>query len=162
MRPLSVEVIVRVEKKRRRWYPLIGLLLACTWVDGCSSGGEPYKEESNLRGLAAYYSQYTAANRGQMPPNEKAFKDFIKAERTARNAPAGDADINAILVSNRDGKPFVIRYRADKSWPYREIVVYEQEGQGGTRHVATLMGGYEEMSDEQLQSQKVAPVAAKQ
>jgi hypothetical protein len=125
------------------------------------SPSEPYTEESNLRALAAYYSQFVAANRGQMPPNEKALKEYIKAERTARKLPAGDADVESFFVSNRDGKTFVIRYRGDKSWPYGEVVAYEQQGADGTRHVATLMGGYEEMTEEQFQGKKVSPVAAK-
>jgi hypothetical protein len=152
------EVNVIIKKKPRRWFPPIAL--ACALAAGCSSGSEPYKEESNLRALAAYYTQYTSANRGQFPPSEKALKEYIKAERAGRGVPAADADINALFVSNRDGKPFVIRYRTDKSWPYGELVAYEQEGQGGTRHVATAVGGYDEMSEERFQSQKVAPVAA--
>jgi hypothetical protein len=137
------------------------LLLACAIADGCATSSEPYNEESNLRALAAYYSQYAAANRGQMPSNEKAFKEYIKAERTARGEAATDADVESFFISNRDGKPFVIRYRGDKSWPYGELVAYEQFGEGGMRHVATLMGGYDEMTEEHFQSKKVPPVAAK-
>jgi hypothetical protein len=144
---------VSVEQKQREWSLPITLMLACTLAGGCSSGSEPYTEESNLRALAAYYGQYVAANRGQLPPNEKAFREYIKAERTARGVPASDADVDAFFVSNRDGKPFVIRYRGDKSWAYGELVAYEQQGAGGNRHVATLMGGYEEMAEEQFQKQ---------
>jgi hypothetical protein len=141
-----------IEQEKRHWSLIIALLVTCTLADGCSSGSEPYNEESNLRALAAYYSQYSAANRGQTPPNEKAFKEYIKAQRTARGLSASDADVDEFFVSNRDGKPFVIRYRSDEAWPHGELVAYEQEGAGGTRHVATALGGYEEMTEEQFQN----------
>jgi hypothetical protein len=158
----TIEVPLNFGTNARRSIRPVALLLTCLLAPGCSSDSGPYKEESNLRALAAYYSQFNAANRGQIPANEKAFKEYIKAERSARGLPAGDEDVNAFFVSNRDGKPFVVRYRGDKSWPYGDLVAYETEGSGGTRHVATLMGGYEEMSEEQFQNKKVSPVAAKQ
>jgi hypothetical protein len=117
---------------------------------GCAES-EHEEEESNLRSLAAFYNQYRAQHRGQMPANEKDFKDFI--------AKSGSTNVDSLFISNRDGKPYVIKYRGDKSWVPREIIAYEQEGRDGTREVATVVGGYEKLSEQDFQNQMTAPAA---
>jgi hypothetical protein len=125
---------------------------------GCSTReGEDHK--TNLRGLAAYYSQYCARNGGQLPSNEKALKEYISADLTATGAPTSTETIDAMFVSNRDGKPFVIRYGEDKSWQYPNLMAYEQEGRNGMRHVGYAMGGVDVLSEEQLSRIQVPSTA---
>jgi hypothetical protein len=144
----------------RGHHPLTVALCFCGAIAaGCSSdtGGE---HQSNLRGLAAYYSQYKAKNRGQVPPSEKVFKDYIAAELSAAGAPTSADKIDAMFVSNRDGKPFVVHYGGDKAWAYADLLAYEQEGRDGIRHVAYALGGVESVSEEQF-GRMAAPSAAK-
>jgi hypothetical protein len=134
------------------------LLLACALAGGCATrAGEEH--QTNLRGLAAFHGQYQAKNRGQMPPNEKAFKEFIAADLSAAGAPASADKIDAMFVSNRDGKPFVIRYAGDKSWQFPRLIAYEQEGLNGTRHVGYALGGVEAVSEEQFTKMTVPSTA---
>jgi hypothetical protein len=133
---------------------LLALLLAWTFIVGCG-GSEQVEEESNLRSLAAYYSQYQAHHRGNLPASEKDFKDFIRADLGA-SEPQAAASVDDLFISNRDGKPFVIKYRGDKSWSLPGLVAYEQEGHDGTRHVATSVGGYAAMSEEEFRSEQTA------
>jgi hypothetical protein len=125
---------------------------------GCSTG-DGDEHQTNLRGLAAYYGQYQAKNRGQLPPNEKAFKDFIAADLSTGGAPTSADKIDAMFVSNRDGKPFVIRYGVDKSWQFPHLMAYEQEGRSGIRHVGYALGGVEAVSDEQFTKAAVPSTA---
>jgi hypothetical protein len=120
----------------------------CALVAGCAES-EQEEEQSNLRSLAAYYNQYRAHNRGQSPADEKDFKNFIAKS-------GGSAKVDSVFTSNRDGKPYVIKYRGDKSWTHPEIIAYEQEGRDGSREVATVVGGYEKWPEEEFQKQMSA------
>jgi hypothetical protein len=136
----------------------IPFLLLCALTFGCGKG-EQVVQQSNLRSLAAYYSQYLAQHRGNLPANEKDFKKFITADLGGAQ-PQVASSVDDLFISNRDGKPFVVKYRGDKSWPLPDMVAYEQEGRDGTRHVATSVGGYDEVTEEKFR-QKMAAVAAK-
>jgi hypothetical protein len=134
------------------------VIFACSLSSGCS-GGKRVEEQSNLRSLAAYYSQYLAQHRGKLPADEKELKSFITAD-LAGSPPQAAASVDDLFISNRDGKPFVVKYRGNKSWRLPDIVAYEQEGGDGTRHVATSVGGYEELTEEAFR-QKMAAAPAK-
>jgi hypothetical protein len=139
-------------KLARDRFPLMIALLVCgAMPTGCATR-EGDVQQTNLRGLAAYYSQYQAKNRGQLPANEKALKEFIAADLSAAGAPASADKIDAIFVSNRDGKPFIIRYGGDKAWQYPDLMAYEQEGRNGMRHVGYTLGGVEALSEEQFRN----------
>jgi hypothetical protein len=120
----------------------------CALMAGCADS-EQEEQQSNLRFLAAYYNQYRAHHRGQLPADEKDFKNFITKSGASTN-------VDSIFVSNRDGKPYVVKYRGDKSWPHPEIIAYEQEGRDESREVATVVGGYEKLSEEEFQKQMTA------
>jgi hypothetical protein len=151
----AVLEMTRNRKLGRRSCPLIVALCVCgAMAAGCTSGaGEEH--QTNLRGLAAYYSQFKAKNRGEAPKNEKALKDYIDADLSAAGAPTSADKIDALFVSNRDGKPFAIRYSGDKSWQYPELMAYEQEGRNNMRHVAYALGGVEALTDEQFNKMSV-------
>jgi hypothetical protein len=124
---------------------------------GCAKSGQR-EEITNLRSLAAYYSQFLAHNRGRLPANEKDFKNFIKAKGGTALSYKG-LSVDDLFVSSRDDKPFVVKYGNDKSWRLADIVIYEQEGRGGTRHAATSIGGYAVMSEEEFSGGKSASIA---
>jgi hypothetical protein len=126
-------------------------------VGGCSDG-EQIEQQSNLRAIAAYYSQFLAHNRGQLPANQEEFKKFIQAKGGEALSYKG-LSVDELFTSSRDGKPFVVKYRGDKSWPLPDVIVYEQEGDDGLRHGATSIGGYTVISDEEFRSGKTLPTA---
>jgi hypothetical protein len=135
--------------RRPSW--LCVLMFCCSLMAGCAAS-EQEEEQSNLRGLAAYYNQYRAHHRGQLPADEKDFKNFIAKS-------GGNTSVDSLFISKRDGKPYVIKYRGDKSWKLPEIIAYEQEGRDASREVATVVGGYEKLSEEEFQKQITAGAA---
>jgi hypothetical protein len=151
--PLRIELVVcRLSS--------IGVLFAvAALISGCGESDE-VEQQSNLRAIAAYYSQFLAHHRGQLPANEEEFKKFIQAKGGEALAYKG-LSVDELFVSSRDGKPFVVRYRGDKSWPARDLVAYEQEGRDGTRHGATSIGGYAVISDEEFRDGRTVPAAAR-
>ena len=140
-------------KARLSWRLALWLrLLLLAWLSafalaGCGSGPAADKavQESNLKPLAVLYGQYSGQNRGQNPPNEEAFKAFVKTKV------ASPAEAEALFISSRDQKPYVIRYGGTFTPPGPgvpiPVVAYEQEGVGGKRYLATALGGVEEVEE---------------
>jgi hypothetical protein len=151
--------VLRFEVVVYRPLSLAAMLALGALLGGCGQS-EQVEEQSNLRAIAAYYSQFLAHNRGQLPANEEDFKKFIQAKGGAALSHKG-LSVDELFVSSRDGKPFVVKYRGDKSWPLPEVVAYEREGRDGIRHGSTSVGGYTVISDEQFRSGKTLPAAAK-
>ena len=116
---------------------------------GCAK--EPTTVEGDaserLRALARGINQYASSNRGKAPKDEETLKKFLA--RTMPNESADD-----LLVSPRDGQPYVVLYGAELSMPDPSSnqgwppVAYEAEGVEGKRQVAFFSGGVEELDDE--------------
>jgi hypothetical protein len=137
----------------------LAVLLAMTVLaSGCAQSDE-VDQQPNLRAIAAYYSQFLAHHRGQLPANEEEFKKFIQAKGGEALSFKG-LTVDELFTSSRDGKPFVVKYRGVTSWPLPEVVAYEQEGDDGVRHGATSVGEYTVISDEEFHSGKTPPAAA--
>jgi hypothetical protein len=112
-----------------------------TGLTGCS-GDEVAKEvaamnKSNIQRLANLYSAFQAYKGGRGPKDEAEFKEFIRvfdAEKlTMMGVNANDLD--GLFKSERDGKPFRIKYNVGGRGSV-DAVIFEQEGQGGTKQVA--------------------------
>lgn len=138
-------------RKRKEHAAAILLLLLAT-LTGCGSGPEG-EQQSNLRVLSVWYGQYRSAHGGELPRNEEEFKSFIQARSGDALQKAGIASVEELFISSRDGKPFVVRYRDDANWPLENAVIYEQEGASGTRHIATPLAGYAEITNEEFRRQ---------
>jgi hypothetical protein len=138
--------------------PLATMLAVCLLSGGCSRS-QDVEQQSDLRAIAAYYSQFPAHNRGQVPASEKEFKSFVKAKGGAALSHKG-LSMDDLFTSDRDGKPFIVKYRGDKAWPLPEVVAYEQDGRDGIRHAVTDLGGYVVITDEEFRSGKTTPAAA--
>ncbi|HEY3393227.1 MAG TPA: hypothetical protein VGK58_10990 [Lacipirellulaceae bacterium] len=151
MDPITKGQFLIFDLALRRSSSLSVLLYCCAFATGCAES-EQEEAQSNLRSLAAYYNQYRAQHRGQAPADEQNFKDFI--------AKSGSTNVESLFISNRDGKPYVVKYRGDKSWMHRQLIAFEQEGRDGSKEVATVVGGYEKLSEEEFRKQ-MTPAAAK-
>jgi hypothetical protein len=119
---------------------------------GCGSNEKQVqRESSNLKPLMVLYGRYIGQHKGQPPPSEAAFKEFIKSADTSA-LPAGGVktDVDSLFISTRDHKPYVIIYGQPKgpAGPGGQpVVAYEQEGVGGQRYVASTLGAIEEVDD---------------
>lgn len=136
------------------WWPSPLFVLIATTVSlltaGCGSNAHKVEQEtSNLKPLMVLYGRYIGQHRGQPPPNETAFKEFIKSVGLAE-LPGGAKDVDSLFISTRDNQPYVIIYGPPKGGTGpggQPVVAYEQTGVSGHRFVASLLGAVEEVDD---------------
>jgi hypothetical protein len=119
------------------------LLAALT---GCS-GGVDHDEalarvnSTNIQRLANLYFTYQTQNEWRGPADEAAFKSFIRSYNPQKLTRIGvDANaIDSLFTSERDGRPFKIRYGVKGSaMGSSEPVIFESLGVDGTRQVGFL------------------------
>ena len=127
---------------------LLGMVAGC---DGGAAG--IVQQESNLKKLALFYGPYQGEHQGQLPPDEKAFKDFIKSkELLLQNQ--GIKDVDALFISERDKQPYVVLYAGetlgDNGPAGLPVVAYEKQGVGGKRFVVSTLGAVEEVDEKQF------------
>ncbi|MBN2022412.1 MAG: hypothetical protein JW809_06415 [Pirellulales bacterium] len=151
----------------RRLFAVVAVLvaLAGAWsLAGCSresQGKNVTRDPAQVATLAKLYGDYRKAHGGKAPPDEAAFKAFVKeavAKGTA--SPPGAkpvSDPEALFVSEGDGQPLVILYGPGALDGPKEgpggmpVVMYEQEGVGGKRFVASPMGLVNEVNQERFE-----------
>jgi hypothetical protein len=135
-----------------------GLLLALAL--GCTRTASQPTESSNMKPLAVFYGQYLGAHRGQPPANEAEFKAFLKTLRPETLKSLNVTDVESLFVSSRDQKPYVIKY-GKVTGPLgpggMPVMAYEQDGAGGKRYVATMVGAVAEVDD--VEFRKLVPDA---
>jgi hypothetical protein len=117
---------------------------------GCVDSSQQLAQQtSNIKPLSILYGRYVGTHMGQPPPSEAEFRTFIQGE-TALLQQLGVTDPASLFVSTRDNKPYVITYGAAKGPPGpggMPVIIYEQEGAGGKRYVASSVGAIEEVDD---------------
>jgi hypothetical protein len=128
---------------------LLSMLAAGGLVPGCARPKDA-AARSNIGDLTGHYIRYAGANGNKAPPDEAAFRKFMEGINVA--------DIDAVLRSSRDGKPYVVRYGADlKGDPTKAslppsdqpkiVILHEAEGVGGRKLTATHAGLAFEVDD---------------
>lgn len=129
---------------------LLGLVVA---VVGCSSD-ETSKQiaamnQSNIQRVANMYAGHQNTKSGAGPKDEAAFKEFIKAWDPAKLGPMGidPNNVDKTFTSERDGKPFKLRYGIGGGRGSDDVVVFETEGKDGKKQVASTNGRVEEVDD---------------
>lgn len=106
--------------------------------------------DSNIRRVANLYTAFQIRNSGRGPKDESEFKSFIERDMSKRKLEMmgiNPSDIEGLFQSERDGKPFVIRYGVSGGLTTTEPVVFEQEGREGKRKVAFTNGPVEEVDN---------------
>lgn len=140
---------------------------------GCSrQKGQVVVAEEHIKKAARLYERYGQTHQNKPPPNEAEFKKFLDGlkEKDLKDLNI-DEDVTKAMISPRDGKPYGIVYGvtfgpppgANKSGPGGKmqgrpptgqmkppVILYEQDGVGGKRYVAYLMGGGFQEVDEAI------------
>lgn len=103
-----------------------------------------------MKPLAIFYGQYTGSHRGQPPASEEEFKTYLKTIRPEALKSLNVTDIESLLISSRDKKPYVIRYgkvQGPAGPGGMPVFAYEQDGIDGRRYVATSVGAVAEVDE---------------
>jgi len=121
---------------------------------GCGGGkNSPPSNEALLaiENVGKWYQLYRSDNGGKPPADEEAFLAFVNSTLTERGQ--GTVDREKLLVSPRDGEPYVVLF-GKKNTQNQEIniVAYEKVGAYGTKLVVTEMGRSRLVEDSDLQS----------
>lgn len=123
-------------------------MLACTSQEAETNKA---KATSRLRALVSLYNRHIIAN-GKPPADATAFEQFIAEKGGAMLEKLQVDTPKELLISERDGEPFVVVY--DGSPPAgssREVVAYEKQGIDGRRWVGFRIGAIEELDEPQFQ-----------
>ena len=127
-------------------------LLLLVAAIGCGErNSSPDLHESNLRLVAVLYSQYASAHGGEAPRDADDFRVFVQSLGSGVLERAGLSGLDELLSSRRDGEPFAVKYQSG-NWTLKNVIAYEQQGAGGTRYIATDLGGVSELTEQQFQS----------
>jgi hypothetical protein len=133
-------------------------------VAGCGDKGRPNQaeEDSPLKPIARFYGEYILQHERKPPPSEAEFKAYLKDPKITERLKEEFkiADVDKMLISPRDNKPFVIFYGvlSKNSGPGGAPVVgYEQVGAAGKRFVASTLGAVVEVDDAEFR--KLVPDA---
>jgi hypothetical protein len=126
---------------------LAGIVLPGAFY-GCSRQAPPLTQQAvHLKDLAVAYGRFIPRHRGQTPANEQEFREFVQQIR--EELPSKPTDVNSLFVSPRDNQPYVIRYGIPSTMggPQAPVIAYEQQGVGGKRYVANMLGAVEEVDE---------------
>jgi hypothetical protein len=124
-------------------------------LSGCSSGSNVAKDlaamnGSNIQRLSNLYAAFQTYNGGRGPNDEVEFKKFI-ADFDAGKLTMMGVDKDKVFTSERDGKPFKVRYRVGGGRGAVVPVVFEQNGTGGTKQVGYTGGKTDDVDDASYQ-----------
>ena len=129
--------------KARHVSTLGGIMSLCCLVSliGCNDttieDGVAALNSSRIRQLYNCYSLYAHYNQFRGPKDEATFKEFLLRPKYEKNLKMMQIDRNAlddIFLSERDGKPFKIRYGVNGVGD--KAIIFETEGVDGKRMVA--------------------------
>lgn len=133
---------------------LLLALFATSLCTGCGSGGGNANQmiaannDTNIKRLGTLYGFFHLKNQFRGPKDEADFKKFIGEQDAARLKLAGisGSKVDELFVSERDQKPFKIRYGVNTQLRGPSLaVIFEADGKEGKRQVSFTGGSMEEV-----------------
>jgi hypothetical protein len=133
---------------------LIGGLFApgCSSKDPASRIGE--MNDTRIKQLANLYMAHQMRNGSNGPKDQSAFKSFVQngmAPHRLEMMRVDPTKVDDLFVSERDGQPFTIKYGQSGGTMSKLPVVFEKEGQDGSRQVAFTNGQVEDVDGTRYQ-----------
>lgn len=126
----------------------------------CGCGGSELESPTamKLRGTANLYTYSAISNKGEGPQNEDEFRKLVRSipdvVREANRVPATSTPED-LLVSDRDGQPFVVRYGTPirgMSATSAPLVVHERVGKDGKFLVGYANSNVAELTAPELEA----------
>jgi hypothetical protein len=104
---------------------------------------------SNIQRVSNLYAAFQTYQGGRGPKDEAEFKEFAKRFDPNKLAmmKIDPNNIESTFVSDRDGKPFKIRYKVSGGRGSVDAVVFEQEGLNGRKQVGFTSAEPEDADD---------------
>jgi hypothetical protein len=134
-------------------YALLSIL-ALVWDGGCAdrvTAEVGRLNDSNIKRVVNLYAGYQFLNGWQGPRDQQALVDFVKQGRLpAKNFRMMGIDpdkLDSIFISERDGKPFKVKYGVGGGIGVVTPIVFEQVGIGSKREVGFTTPIVEEVDD---------------
>ena len=120
------------------------LIVALLTGGGCSSGSVSgqvaAKNDSNIKRLVNLYSGYQMTHGWQGPKDENALRSFVTShglpEKNFQMMGIDSKNLEPLFKSERDGKPFKVKYGVSGGIGSVNPIVFETEGVSGKRQVA--------------------------
>ena len=114
---------------------------------GCSDTRSQTSRATQTSHLRTLISLYNAASAkiGRTPADETDFKRFIVDSSSQVLEKMQIASAEDLFISERDGQPFVVRYREKTQFKTPNIVAYEHTGVDGKRQIGFRLGVIEEV-----------------
>jgi hypothetical protein len=118
----------------------LALSIGATGIIGCSSHTARQvadKNRSNIERLSNIYAGFQNSMGGRGPKDEAEFRSFIQEYDKDKLAAMGidTRKLDELFTSERDGKPFKIRYKIGGGHGSKDAVIFEETGMGGIREV---------------------------
>lgn len=131
------------------------IVVAClVGAVGCSSGSVSNQvaalNDSNIKQLANLYYAYQRAHGFQGPKDEDALKQFVKNDMDPKKLQMMKVDatkLDTLFISDRDQRPFVVKYSTGGGLGANVPVVFEKTGVNGKRQVGFTGSIVEEVDD---------------
>lgn len=124
-------------------------MLGCTSAETKQAAEQ---QESHLKVVGLLYGQYLGRHRGQAPPDEAAFREFIEENGAPMLESFGMTGAD-VLVSERDQLPYTIVFAGSKPATTpdgMQVIAYEQQGVEGKIFIANNLGAVTEIEASQL------------
>ena len=126
--------------------------LGLTVLAGCSdqtANQVAAMNTSNIQRLSNVYAAYQNMKSSRGPKDEAELKAFIKEydPNKLQMMKIDPRNLDGLFTSERDGKPFKVRYGVGGGRGSVDPVVFEQEGKDGKKQVGFTGGKVEEVDD---------------
>lgn len=134
-------------KTAARFFSCLAATLILLHTAGCSDSRTQASRAAQTSHLRTLISLYNAASAkiGRPPADEASFKQFIVDDSMQVLEKMQIASADDLFISERDGQPFVVRYRHTLKFKTPNIVAYEQTGVDGRRQIGFRLGVIEEV-----------------
>ncbi len=125
----------------------LNMLISLTGCGSHNTQSALEQETSRLKPLIILYAQAFAQNGGRPPANEEKFKSFIAKEGGGLMKSYKFDSVDDLLISERDGEPYVIFYGKRPQGVASDLCAYEKVGVDGKRYVGFTLGIVEEVDE---------------
>jgi hypothetical protein len=137
---------------------IVGLALFFLSNSGCSSDSVQSQvaamNSSNIKRVANLFGAWQNSHGGQGPKDVESIKTFAEGipPDALQNMKIDSAKLDALFISERDGKPFKIKFGAVRPPMAPHIpVVFEEKGTDGKKQVAWTNAQVRDVDDAEYQ-----------